>query len=412
LRRRTLDFEGFVETLWGRERIRVVRRGTPPQRQPVLESFRLIPGGARPRFLVPDASRRAAWASLHHFNALRPIGVRVARAALATGFRLGLGGLIAPRQLLICAASECEDQRSADALLSARLSEFLERKVVLAAGIPRPAPYRKPVLEILSIEGEVVAFAKVGWNDVTRSQLDTERAALMRLADARLPSVRAPRFIGCIEWRGMPVSLTEPLPERVRRYRPWRKPPIEATREIATLDEVSTLTLGESGYLARLQQSASQIPLDRSSRQAGHIVVASLLEELTARHAEVPLSFGRCHGDWAPWNLSRLGDLIYVLDWEHSRADLPVGLDIVNFVFYSSYEGHGDARRRPWAVVRSSREFLRALGLDRAAAAIVPKLYFLEMYLSHERAVVEGGTPDPALRHTLVSAMRACLGRA
>ncbi len=45
---------------------------------------------------------------------------------------------------------------------------------------------RKPVLQLLSKAGETIGFAKIGINALTRELVTGERAALVKLSEARL----------------------------------------------------------------------------------------------------------------------------------------------------------------------------------------------------------------------------------
>ncbi len=343
-----------------------------------------------------------ASASLLHYNALRPPKIRAARAAFAFAFRLGMGSVLARDRLVVAVSDEIAEDQRARVLLTDHLSEVLGRHVEISSGIGPPTPYRKPVLQVLSDDGRVVAFVKIGGSDATRRQLETEGQALRLIAGADLPHVRAPRLLARTVWRGMDVSVSEPLPSHVRRHRPWAQPPLEATREILTLDEVRSERLGDSEYARKLLDEIHALPVGSLEAPTVH----RFADDVFRRFGDMDLAFGRCHGDWTPWNLARLADEVYALDWEHTRT-APVGIDVVNFLFYTSFVDarRGGEQRGTLAVMRSG-DLLRELDVSEHARVAVQHLYVLETYLRHERAVVQGGAADPTLRATLLRTMR------
>jgi hypothetical protein len=104
----------------------------------------------------------------------------------------------------------------------------------------------------------------------------------------------------------------------------------------------------------RQRENASQLNYPEQAR-----TVARALDLLEQFYGDVKLCTGAWHGDWAPWNIRRMGADVQAWDWERFATGVPFGLDAV----------HHRAQLL-WRDGHSAREC--AAELDAAHAAVQP----------------------------------------
>jgi len=130
---------------------------------------------------------------------------------------------------------------------------------------------------------------------------------------------------------------------------------------------------------------------DHSSRQ----VLERMAGQLEAGYGDVLLEYGFCHGDFVPWNLARLGERLYVWDWENSAPDTPLGFDAVHYHFQVAFVGRGLPLGEATALAaRSARPALRELGVPAAHCGLLAVLHLAELFLRHEEARGAAGVAD------------------
>ncbi len=168
----------------------------------------------------------------------------------------------------------------------------------------------------------MLAYAKVGWNELTRPLVAAEAEALRSFAArGEAPrTFRVARLLHADEWQRNTLTVVEPLVGGAPVSAP--DPPRDATHELA---------LGGAVTRARARPRATGGP-DRgcaSTRSAP--TWAPPPTPIAAEAGDMLLRFGRGHGDWTPWNMRRLDGRLVVWDWERSRDGVPVGLDALHY---------------------------------------------------------------------------------
>ena len=309
--------------------IRLVLTGAHPSTREASRSrheldaagaFIVLPSTANPRLLLPLDSPKAAAAALRTHGYGAGAAERLVRTALRIGVRAGLAQRIFRPRVSISSAS------TKPAPLVEHLREVLARSDLdVAIRLGRLRPNRKPVVQVLSRDGQLVAFAKLGWNDVTR-RLVANEAGVLRALMAREPAPRsfvAPRVLHFGRWRDLGVLVLSPLPGApLSRARARRDPPLEATREIAALEPERRAALAESDYWR-----ARRARIDRADEPT----LGRLGERLEDRYGEEVVPLGAWHGDWTPWNIASGDGAVSVWDWERSGGLVPVDLDAAHY---------------------------------------------------------------------------------
>lgn len=400
------DLVWLADVLWGSSgQFEVTIGGADDHPAVSLESYLILPSATRPRFLAPHEPPEASTASLRAYNSIRPTRMRVSRWVLATGLRMGLVQLVLRDRLHVRARGE--PRQAAEALLSEHLREVFGRSdLVAAVGIGRPGPNRKPVLQVFTTRGEPLGYVKLGWNEFTRRLVKNEAAVLAAWAEQRPVELAVPRLIHQGQFEGLELAVISPLPTGVRRVRPTQRPPAAAIREVGRLHGSTSCRLAESPYWMGVQDRVARVAAELDPAASDGLI--SLVKGLGEKHGEDPFTFATWHGDWVPWNMARAGSRLFILDWEHAEAGIPLGLDALHFDFQAAFLLKGLPFPRALArAARLARPTLRDLSVESASVPALTVLYVLELFFRAHRARMDGAGTNPRLYPALLRCFEA-----
>jgi hypothetical protein len=343
-------------------------------------SYLVLPGAAEPRLLVPLGRGRVASAALRRRDDSTSARARLGKAALAAGLRLGLTQrLLRDRVELAVSTDLTSDQRS-DALLVDHLRQVLRRPDLELAIILGPVRLnRKPVLQLLSGEGEVLGYVKAAWNELTRGLVTSEAAVLADLTDRPPVSFAAPRLLHHGTWGELELVVASPLPHTDRPQEAHRfDPPMEVITEIARRHGTSEGPLAKTAYWESVRARATD-------------GLAPMIDRMEDRFGRVPMRFGAWHGDFTPWNMARLSQGTYLWDWERAAPSVPLGLDLCHFLFQSvcRYGGRNAAEAVEISRQRTP-DLLPLLDADADSEDALWSCYRLELLLRYEEASLAG----------------------
>jgi hypothetical protein len=385
---RRLDW--LVETLWeGSDHVRAVVNGPVPDGFEPAQRFLVVPSAEQARFLLPAESIKAAASSIRLYNALRSPGRRLTRALLALALRRRVTRWALRDRLTVCVSTAVPVEVRHEILLGEHLRRTLpgHPHLLMAIGIGRRGPFRKPVLQLLSSDGRALGYAKVGWNEVTRLSVRREAGALGAWA-GRDVSTRVPALIHHGSWGGLELTVTSPLPPRIRRHPRRELPPLSVLREIASLGPVTQTTVAQSaqwrGIRDRLAAAGAADPALGGA-------LAECLDRVEDRYGEVRLAFGWWHGDLSPWNIGRAGGRVFVWDWEQSGPDVALGSDLLHYRFQLSFIDAelpvGESVRR---LMHEAPALLAPLEVGHPGAHATVGLYVLELTLRYLESAALG----------------------
>lgn len=344
------------------------------------ETFGVLPTAARPHLVVPLASRRAAAEALSGESYARGIHIRIARALCRIGVRVGIAQHLF-RDRLSISDGDVGDEVLSHVLLTERLMEIFGRRDLAVAVHLGPArPNRKPLAQVLSADGNVLGYVKIGWNQLTRRLVRNEAHVLADL-EGRISSLAAfevPRILHSEEWRELEVLVLSPLSGRS-----FRMTPLHIETAATAMNEISALFPGGERQLAESDYWLTERARVGAVGDGGRLArLADLLEE---RYGGQVLSFGGWHGDWAPWNMAWRGEGLAIWDWERSGHLVPVGLDAAHFDFQVALAA---ARHESISALRRTLEahgpMLSALALPRDRHRLLLSLHLLDMAVRWE----------------------------
>lgn len=327
--------------------------------------YLLLPSPSRPRLVVqagqPQTSARAVRRQLTG----QRLRTRAARGVLSMGLRSGVIDRFRSCRVVVRGPAEAD---AIDLVLQRVLGV---PSVHLTIPIGPARANRKPVLQVTDSAGDVLAFAKVGHDQLTSTLVRREGAALERLSEASLRTVRPPRATALVEWRDLVVLVLEPLPipHRRRAARNERQRLVDAVAEIA--HSFGTATRGWDGnpFVAQLRHSLVSCG-DRG---------APFLRLLTAMAEHSPaLELGAWHGDLNPGNVALDTHQCLVWDWERFEEGVPVGFDLLHHDLQQAITVDRDSPLpAARALLADAPDRLTPLGVPPATAFEVAQLYLL-----------------------------------
>lgn len=380
----------LAPVLWPGEGVHV--RATTSSRERVVASYAVVPGPARPRLLVPLEAPRAAAAALLQFNQSMGQPARLRKVAGSLAFRLGVGTRLARGALYV--SDDGGEGPRIESLLQHEL-DAPDAFVAVALGPVRPNA--KPVVQVLTPSGRVLAFAKVAWNDLTRALVEREADVLDALAGDPPATFDVPRPLLRSELAGNPVHAVSAAPQPAWRRGPVDVP-VDVVEEIARRGGTRSIELasheGWTMLRRRVETATDGTPIaDRAMRA---------LELVERRWGDDTVGFGAWHGDFAPWNSTWHRGRWVVWDWERASDGVPVGLDAVHWeVQVASHAADRDLRAALASAAPSIDRALATLGVDRAGPVLA--WYFVERLARYEEARAAGTlrSDDRAPQHVL-----------
>ncbi|MGI9601686.1 MAG: hypothetical protein ACR2QE_07370 [Acidimicrobiales bacterium] len=349
------------------------------------EVYVALPGPKSPSILADAASSAAVRGAL-----VRPAAGMARREAL---MRSAAARAAANDRLRRRLPNLVHVSAGAGSTLRAELGKRLGHDVRLWATAGPVRPNRKPVVRVLDTDDRIVAFAKVGWDRATADLVGTEADALGSLRERPCRGLIVPDVIDFFSWSGLSILMTRPLPID-------DAPAAEADAEVAALGRLvayggrSREALAASDYWQSLRGRLGRLDhlAEAEERQSGEHLV----------------DFGGYHGDWSPWNIRRtVSDLgLYVWDWERSRTDGPIGVDVAHYVmqvgrFVDGQTVAAAAARAQDALV----EHLGSFEVDPGGAALLVRIELLETVAR----MVESGLADELVdrRDEIVSVLES-----
>ncbi len=252
---------------------------------------------------------------------------------------------------------------SPEPTLRQHLSELTDVDARLASSCGPLRPNRKPVVRVLDDAGSLRSVAKVGWDDLTSRLVATEGAAIASFNEASTSThIVTPKVLRHERWRGLELLVVSPLAidaERAPEFSP--APTMQGLREIVSMHRTTADAVSACGFFERIHARLPQV-------------------ELYNFASKTPIDIGGFHGDWSPWNTQPTQDgRLLVWDWERHATDVPVGLDLVHFLFQVErfIDNRSAAQARP-AVIRRATEMLPELDVSGDLADLLVDLYLFE----------------------------------
>jgi hypothetical protein len=279
----------------------------------------------------------------------------------------GVGGAVFRSRVRVCAPPGTDT-------IEAFLRTVLGRDILVSLYLGVARANRKPVLQLLTPQGQPLGFAKIGVNSLTTALVHAECEALIRLGQAELGDIMVPRVLHYGEWRGMNVLVISPLPVWHRRR------PVSAARLAAAMNSVARLggthrePLAASRYWQRLTDR-----LAAAEQSTARDALLSALGTLATRAGDTPIVLGCWHGDWTPWNMvcTRAGLLVW--DWERFTEDVPLGFDALHYSLHRDLAARRNPRDAAGDCVENAPNLLAPFEIGARDARLTAILYLADL---------------------------------
>lgn len=339
------------------------------------DTFVVVPSVRSPRLLVPKRGGKIAAASIKYATDRGHGKQRLRREAVAAAFRLGLGGLMFRDRVVVSRAA-------GDDSLDRYLAEVLGREIAVSLPIGPARANRKPILQLVGADGQLIGYAKVGVNELTRQLVDAEAGALIQVAGRDLGPVQTAPVLHHGNWREHRLLVQGALPVWLPRADP-------ATARVA--NEKALVALGRAFGVRELPYRSSPFAAGLAKQiddEAGH----ANYDRLAALHQEVldadpVLPFGAWHGDWHDGNRAALADgRVLLWDWERFALDVPLGWDAVHgFLQHSIHQDFASPAAAAERTLAMAPEILAPFALTEPVANTIAALYLLEIAVRYTR---------------------------
>lgn len=373
--------------------------------EPVLREFLAVPSARRPRLLLPIGAPRAATAALRRYSHDLGAAERTVRHLASSALATGLPERVFRDVLRITAPAPAGgDTGSVEGSVEDHLSELLGRPVVVSLGLGTARANRKPVLHVLTPEGETVAFVKVGDSDVASELVRGEAAALSYLGTRPLTHLAVPQVVHHGRWRGAELLILSALPTTARRWQRRDALPVDAMAELFAVDSVRRRAVGDSAYWRGIVETGNRLA-DRET--------ARLLSAATARiggtYGDVAVDFGAWHGDWTPWNMAWRRGTVQLWDWERFARGVPRGFDALHYRLQDALRSARPSRTAPPhlpSLTAGAERALAPFGVSGRTARATTACYLLDLCCRYQLAAQSSsGAPLRPLAEWLLGAV-------
>jgi hypothetical protein len=341
-----------------------------------IAEYYVVPDARRPRLLVPSGSRRVAAAAVRRYAEPQSRAAKLKRDAVVAALRTGASSVLLRDRIRVTGpAAESID---------GHLREALGRELAVSIHIGPARANRKPVLQLISPDGETFGFGKLGTGPLTQRLVRDETNALIALGRSGLTKLTVPTVLHAGQWRGLQVLVQSALPVWLPRAPLTPRRLTAAMLDIAGCCGYQTGTLVGSAYWAELRGRLAGV----GDRPEG-VALAAAAELLANHSGNATLRYGAWHGDWAPWNMANLADALLVWDWERFAQGVPVGFDAIHHELQRRIQSTGDAADAVEATVRRADELLAPFGVASEARELTALLYLVDLaarYLTDRQA--------------------------
>lgn len=363
----TSDYvDRLLHILWPSVRYTGRRTGS----RPGATEYLVVPRLGAPKLIVPRRPRRIGAAALSGYKSSAEGRAQWKLRAVATAVRVGLGEVL-PHRIVAR-----ESDREAGGI-DRHLRSVLGRDDLHVAVYIGPArAVQKPVLQLLTGDGETFAFAKLGVTPFTRELVQREADSLRELSARPWRHLRVPPVLHHGGWEGHQLLVQEAL----RRSEPGRDRDLvigRAMAELARARDVQAGALMDSSYWKTLGERIWSLPdgLPARTLSAAWTRLAAY-----AQDTDVGIELGSWHGDWATWNMTVSGTDVMVWDWEFFESGVPLGFDALHRAVQDPVVLGGVTPVDAYtAVLGRAAALLDPFGVPASVASVTSLLYALEI---------------------------------
>lgn len=310
-------------------RIREAFAHTPSRK---LRHYAFVPDCSSPRWLIPVDNRRVTSAALRLYKPYSLKGRLFKHVAVYLSL-LGIERIWGKDRLFIALKEDPSEENAREKSLTEFLEDILNVPgIYLSFSMGTPGYFQKTTVQVMSPEGKVLAYAKIGDTPQARCVLAQEAKTLRYLESLDISTGRIPRLIYAGQLCEAEMVL-QSAPEHRTHDGPKKlgKNHVEFLAEVFNQSKVEREFEG-SEYWRRIRRDFNSLQegLDESWRrriQSGLDICERILTGKT-------IPFGLCHRDFTPWNTLIEQGRLYVFDWEYAVEEGIPFWDIFHFTLF------------------------------------------------------------------------------
>lgn len=237
----------------------------------------------------------------------------------------GLLRLLLPILRIRVVSPDAVDLTSENSFLHYLQHLFPETELKYSISLGTPGTFRKPVIQLMNSEDEIIGYAKIGSGDKTEFLVRNESAFLKWLSAQKPRTFVVPNCPHQGNWKGRYFCIQASLGNLSSAPASMSNLYLAPLAELAQFYQISQ-KLNESEYWCHLKQRIEKLQNSVYTR-----LLHESIMKLENAFGEYPLEFHPAHGDYAPWNAMVSGEKLYVYDWEYARKKAPAGYDFFHF---------------------------------------------------------------------------------
>ncbi len=280
------------------------------------------------QYIIPTMPRKVAAASLGLYRP-RKLVARASKKLLSAALRCGMAQPLLRHPDNAHGFTKGQREWWEDATLPEELTKLLGvRKVSLSFLVGRPND-QKLVAQVMDHKANILGFLKIGCGPEGIDALHHEESVLRRLQTHQFSTSTVPNVIYAGYWnnyylllQGCPRVHTETSPGRITYQ--------HITFLLELYGIVPPTQLASNEFLGRIRERLTK--LEKLGYSSFIPPVLNVLEEFHSGVGESNVIFGFMHGDFAPWNMLRARNQLFVFDWENAQVTSTPGWDLFHFI--------------------------------------------------------------------------------
>lgn len=268
--------------------------------------------------------------------------------------------------------------------------------LVFGVSLGMPGPHRKPVIQVMTPEGEVLGYAKVGWNEATRALVKNEVRAIKRIKELEIPRLLVPDLIYFSGGVAFDLLVTQPFHGVGcnRENEHIHSVVLEVLIDLAacTRQEQSFI---QSNFWEEINQRAERIKEDMPEYQKVVLMKALKVMEKKLGNTILPWTFRL--GDVTRWNIAVdvQANSLRIIDPEYAKENWLTGWDIFHF----SVAGNRFPVAPDFQLVEM---FLGNLGVPENLVRVLYLAYLVDLFTEWIEVWQDAGIPvSPTANSTL-----------
>ena len=279
------------------------------------------------QYVIPTSPRKVAAASLEFYRPQKLLA-RAGKRLLSIALRFGMAQPLLRHRGNGHGIAKSHREWWEDAALPEQLRKLFGVKklsVSFLVGCPND---QKLVAQVMDHEANILGYLKIGCNPEAIDAIHNEESILRLLQTHFFSTATVPKVIYAGYWNDCYLLIQRPPSVRTDT-----SPGRITYQHFAFLSELYGVPLqtqlARNEFLGRIRQRVEK--LEKLGYGGSALPVLDVLEEFRGV-GENDVIFGFMHGDFAPWNILRAQNRLFVFDWENAHTTSIPGWDLFHFI--------------------------------------------------------------------------------